>query len=72
MGYTDEQGWLRGLAVTAVALLMSRVSSWHTWLSGPATPAVSMLVGEALFLRGCSLDVTLWELLWRYTWDLAA
>lgn len=58
--------------MAVVALLMGRVSSWHTWLRGTAAAAVSLLVGEALSLRGCSLGGVLWEVLWRHTWGLAA
>lgn len=36
--------------MAVVALLMGRVSSWHTWLRGTAATAVSLLVGEALSL----------------------
>lgn len=36
--------------MAVVALLMGRISSWHTWLRGTAATAVSLLVGEALSL----------------------
>lgn len=51
--------------MAVVALLMDKVSSWHTWLRGLAAAAMSVVVGEALSLRGCSLGMVLWELLWR-------
>ena len=51
--------------MAVVALLMDKVSSWRTWLRGLAAAAVSVVVGEALSLRGCLLGVVLWELPWR-------